>query len=1494
MMTKDRKQQEFEQDSDIRGQSSNKGSNLKSHRSKKRPLWRRMIKWTLWTVTSIILLIGLIWLGLQTPWAKKKISAWVQRFTAETGDYQVKLEGLGGTLPFSITLKQASISNEKGPWVELENFDFSLDAKALLNGTIHIKWLKMDRISLSRLPPPGAPEIEQKMPSENRGLPSLPSIVVDDIRFKQIVLGPQVAGKPMRFSLFSQVQTAQTHVQTHAILTDLERKDDAFKLAADYDLKSEHLKAHMTYHEAKGGLAATLLKLKDLSGIELKAQVDGSLSHLKGTLDLRMGGYGNAAFHYDVGIEKAIRLALQAELAAEKSMIPKQLSQLLADQTVHLDLQASLKEEKNLYLQKLAIKNGPLVVALEGNADLKKETISVTARIEGADLSPVLKETGIALHGLKPVLITARGPFMAPDVSVSTAFSDLSAQGASLKETGLDIHALFKKGYSGLEETSLTLSSKKTDYAALPKISGPLKIVLQAKSPDFTSWHVNQLDMGLPGIKTVLKNAAIDVSKMQFSGDLKMDVNSVAVLLPSNGLPLNGALSIKAHADGKGAEAIKTETHIRLSKLTGLPPQAADIIGSEVNLQARADMKQNRVNLSGINLKADQISLSSEGWFDLAKQSFDVSYNMTLDLPENAASTLNHLPIGVIKSQGKAFGKLNRFRADVNLSSAKLQMQDSIISDIKARLTAKGLPQEPEGSVDLKGLLLAQVLDLESNFKWNGSRLSIRKARVRLPGIDLSAQVDLAPASSDFSGKIGGKIASLAILKSLTGVDVKGSGTFQVNAPITGSEKEVMTLHAEFNDLQYEGTSVSKLNFKARSNDLKVLQGKFQVNALKICAGTTQIENFALNAAGNLKNARVDFKSHGTSKTAVEAPFSLEGRLSLSHEDLLRIRLDELKGLYENVHMVLSQPATVTLGIEQAMLDKLELRTDKGKLQVTGGMKKDTVQATARISDLPLSLLEPFLGQDLTGSAAVEMDLSGPMKDPGVNVAVHIKEYQVMGQNLKKPILVNLKLHTRREGDRILADLELSGIGNTPFTASGSIPAHLCLKPFAFEMNKTGPLKGKLQGKLDLMVLDILPAMANQQLRGLIEMDLGAEGTLEKWGLNGGLSLTNGRYENVEQGILLDRIEARMDAKEQTLILSKLNAADGDQGNISLTGKVDVTPPFSMAFALAMNRATLLRKETLSVTAGGNLDVKGNKERVDLTGEIDLDRTEITIPKRFPPGITVIPVKVINDPSDKTAKATESGGPPAMIQLNLGVNIPERFFVRGRGLDAEFKGRLTVQGPAHNPVVRGSLNVVRGTFLCLSRTFKIVNGQIAFDGSTPPVPFLNIDTEVNAGEITAKVDVSGPADDFKLVLSSQPPLPQDEIMAQILFGQSVAKLNTFQALQLAYSVNELAGGYGPDIIGKTRGFLGLDRLSFSGGDEGKNGKNSSGEENSNGPSVTLGKYVSDRVYVGVEQDLTDAKQDVIVDVNITPNFTVESKAGTKSGAGLGFNWNYDY
>ena len=150
-----------------------------------------------------------------------------------------------------------------------------------------------------------------------------------------------------------------------------------------------------------------------------------------------------------------------------------------------------------------------------------------------------------------------------------------------------------------------------------------------------------------------------------------------------------------------------------------------------------------------------------------------------------------------------------------------------------------------------------------------------------------------------------------------------------------------------------------------------------------------------------------------------------------------------------------------------------------------------------------------------------------------------------MGRDGTQPILLDAKLHSRRDGERLRADLELSGLGKTPFKAGGSIPAHISLKPFAFDMDKSGRLEAKLQGILNLAVLQTLPAMDNQSLRGLVNVDMGIGGSLEKWELNGGVTLDKGRYENVEQGVLLDQIQLKMSAEGRILKLTHLTATDG-------------------------------------------------------------------------------------------------------------------------------------------------------------------------------------------------------------------------------------------------------------------------------------------------------------------------------------------------------------
>src|SRR3546814_16452115 len=68
-------------------------------------------------------------------------------------------------------------------------------------------------------------------------------------------------------------------------------------------------------------------------------------------------------------------------------------------------------------------------------------------------------------------------------------------------------------------------------------------------------------------------------------------------------------------------------------------------------------------------------------------------------------------------------------------------------------------------------------------------------------------------------------------------------------------------------------------------------------------------------------------------------------------------------------------------------------------------------------------------------------------------------------------------------------------------------------------------------------------------------------------------------------------------------------------------------------------------------------------------------------------------------------------------------------------------------------------------------------------------------TEV--AEIAAKVVVSGPAQSPKITLTSEPPLPEEEILSRILFGSPPAQLSQLPALKLPEPAAVLSGRLGP-------------------------------------------------------------------------------------------------
>src|SRR3546814_7369336 len=80
------------------------------------------------------------------------------------------------------------------------------------------------------------------------------------------------------------------------------------------------------------------------------------------------------------------------------------------------------------------------------------------------------------------------------------------------------------------------------------------------------------------------------------------------------------------------------------------------------------------------------------------------------------------------------------------------------------------------------------------------------------------------------------------------------------------------------------------------------------------------------------------------------------------------------------------------------------------------------------------------------------------------------------------------------------------------------------------------------------------------------------------------------------------------------------------------------------------------------------------------------------------------------------------------------------------------------------------------------------------------VAALDITAAAELEDLEAIVRVTGTAAAPEIVITSNPPRPQDEVLALILFGKTTAQLSAFEAVQLAAAVAQLTGGGGGGVL----------------------------------------------------------------------------------------------
>ena len=529
-----------------------------------------------------------------------------------------------------------------------------------------------------------------------------------------------------------------------------------------------------------------------------------------------------------------------------------------------------------------------------------------------------------------------------------------------------------------------------------------------------------------------------------------------------------------------------------------------------------------------------------------------------------------------------------------------------------------------------------------------------------------------------------------------------------------------------------------------------------------------------------------------------------------------------------------------------------------------------TLSLQAEKSTTSPILLRQF---DLEGSElAARLSGTGDLSSADVRYSARLRDLSLLGAGIGGAAETTGR--AQMQGDRWHIDSTLHGPGGAQMTTTGTL---------AQDFSRTALA---IAGNLPLSLAN--PLIQPRSLQGTATLDLRIDGPLGPEALSGQVTLAGARLalptvrqavEDISGKIQLGQNSARID----------LSAALAAGGQMTLTGPVALSAGNEADLSLNLQSIKAQDPSLYSTTLNGSLTLTGPMSKAGLVrGTLTLGETELRIPANAAPRFASLPgLKHRFEPAEsrrtrrwagllETGRGNTTSGPA--IALDLTVDAPSRIFVRGRGLDAELGGRINITGNTNSVIPDGQFDLIRGRLDILGKRLDLTEGLIQLQGAFDP--FLRFVAETQAEDVTAQITIEGPASAPALRFASSPELPEDEVLALLLFGRDLTTISPLQAVRLAAAIRTLAGQGGEGLTGRLRQGLALDDLDVTTTDDGTT-------------QARLGKYINENIYTEITADSAGNSQ-IDLNLQLSPSVTAKGRLGSDGETGIGLFIERDY
>jgi translocation and assembly module TamB len=662
----------------------------------------------------------------------------------------------------------------------------------------------------------------------------------------------------------------------------------------------------------------------------------------------------------------------------------------------------------------------------------------------------------------------------------------------------------------------------------------------------------------------------------------------------------------------------------------------------------------------------------------------------------------------------------------------------------------------------------------------------------------------------------------------------------------------------------------------------------------------------ASTPAGRADRARVSLagsaNAHTLSFAASDGESGIDGGVSASLAGsgpalVWRGRVENLsvRGVPGLTRVALASPAPFVIARERVVFDAFRIEGDGATLDVdTFAWVRDAIDTRGRFRSLPFAPLLKRAGladrfpTDITVGGTWDVS-SSPSWRGTLKVARERGDLYIDDPTLESASKISLGIETLAvnatlDGTRLTGNAELRARLGGNALADFDVRA---IPGSSHPFSAAAPIRATIRAHLPSLA-SLQPWIGTSaRVQGQAIADVAVAGTLGKPELSGQVVGYGLRVDMPRYGVNYKDGQLRIASGPEGLKLEELSFAAGDgrfvaSGLIGLPGASGAQVAASRIQWHAENFRALNRPD-LRIVVDGEGTLALEQKRLVLRGKLSAD--EGNIEYRSTADTTLAnDIIVVGRPRPASARpdAMVSEAPLDLdLELMLGSNL--RF--AGEGLDARLAGRVQVTSKAGAPIIgKGVIRTVRGTYYAFGQKLDIDRGRILFDGPLGN-PSLDIVALRKNLPVEAGVEIVGTVRAPLVRLTSNPPVPDNEKLAWLLTGGPSGSESARESAALAAAAAALMGGEGKPLTQQLAQKIGLDDISVAQRDTAE-------ADPLSGQVVTLGKRITDRLYVAYEQGVSLATNALRVEYVLSRFLTVSAFAGTSSGIALNFRRNW--